>query len=45
MVYQMATGRYPFEGATEYIIFEKIKNFDITFPDVFIFPLFFCNKK
>jgi len=34
MIYQMATGYYPFEGDNEFLIFERIQNIDITYPEV-----------
>jgi len=33
MIYQMATGNYPFEGDNEFLIFERIQNGEVTYPD------------
>ncbi|KAI9489703.1 kinase-like domain-containing protein [Zychaea mexicana] len=35
VIYQMHAGRSPFKAATDYLIFQKIKNLDLSFPEGF----------
>ncbi|KAI9315564.1 kinase-like domain-containing protein [Dichotomocladium elegans] len=35
VIYQMIAGRSPFKAATDYLIFQKVKNLDYSFPDGF----------
>ncbi|KAI8371756.1 kinase-like domain-containing protein [Radiomyces spectabilis] len=35
VIFQMISGKSPFKAATDYLIFQKIKNLDYTFPEEF----------
>jgi hypothetical protein len=34
IIYQLFTGKYPFEGKSDYLIFQKIKRAEVIYPDV-----------
>lgn len=35
IIYQMIAGRFPFNGLTEYLMWQKIRNLEYSFPDGF----------